>query len=38
MDRSVVVWFIPQIAGAALGLWALVLMYIERRDARKRRH
>jgi len=30
--------FAPFVLGAALGLWALVLMYLERRDERRRRH
>jgi hypothetical protein len=36
MDPVIAATLLPFIVGGALGVWALVLMYLERRDARRR--
>ncbi len=38
MSTSAVALFAPFIAAGVLGVWALVLMYLERRDERRRPH
>jgi len=38
MNNSSILVFAPFVGGAALGIWALVLMYLERRDERRRGH
>ena len=38
MDPVIAATVLPFIVAGALGVWALVLMYLDRRDARKHRH
>jgi hypothetical protein len=39
MDLTPFMPWLPPFGGAAiLGVWALILMYLERRDSRKRRY